>query len=161
MPLDSNTRDVALDILDRALHPGTSDQEALASIHAWRRKTGNALIREVVQPTNPLHAANPVQAEQPPNAADIVWRSIQRRDTEIVALRTQLAAFATEVETLRRKVAIEIDRTIRTQRELSTAKAKIADLEAAPEDRRRWWRRQAGPNARAMPGSVLPPPDPA
>lgn len=47
MPLDSNTRDVALDILDRALHPGTSDEEVVASIYAWRRKTGNALIRDV------------------------------------------------------------------------------------------------------------------
>src|SRR5215469_10344552 len=106
MPLDSNTRDVALDILDRALHPGTGDEEVLASIHAWRRKTGNALIREVVQPTDPVQASDPVQPDEPPNAADIVWRSIQRRDTEIISLRARLVASAVEVETLYRKVAV-------------------------------------------------------
>ena len=80
MPLDSNTKDVALDILDRALHPGTSDEEVVASIYAWRRKTGNALIREVLQPTNPTEAGEPASAE-------IVWQSIQRRDAEMSALR--------------------------------------------------------------------------
>ncbi len=134
MPLDSNTRDVALDILDRALHPGTSDEEVVASIYAWRRKTGNALIREVLQPTNPTEAGEPA-------AAEIVWQSIQRRDAEINALRRRLAASTGETEALRRKVQVEIDRTIRTQQELEAARAKIANLEAAIPDRRRWWTR--------------------
>lgn len=134
MPLDSNTRDVALDILDRALHPATSDEEVVASIYAWRRKTGNALIREVLQPTNPTEAEEPAGAE-------IVWQSIQRRDAEINALRRRLAASAGEAESLRRKVQVEIDRTIRTLQELEAARAKIANLEAAFPDRRRWWTR--------------------
>jgi hypothetical protein len=134
MPLDSNTRDVALDILDRALHPSTSDEEVVASIYAWRRKTGNALIREVLQPTTPTEAGQPA-------AAEIVWQSIQRRDVEINALRTRLAASKREAESFRRKVQVEIDRTIRTQQELEAARAKIADLEAASSGRRRWWTR--------------------
>jgi hypothetical protein len=134
MPLDSNTRDVVLDILDRALHPGTSDEEVVASIYAWRRKTGNALIREVLQPTNPTEAWEPATAE-------IVWQSIQRRDAEINAFRRRLAASTGEAESLRRKVQVEIDRTIRTQQELETARAKIANLEAASSGRRRWWTR--------------------
>jgi hypothetical protein len=134
MPLDSNTRDVALDILDRALHPGTSDEEVVASIYAWRRKTGNALIRDVLQPTGLTEAVEP-------GAAEIVWKSIERRDAEINALRTRLAASTGETESLRRKVQVEIDRTIRTQQELEAASAKIADLEAALSDRRRWWSR--------------------
>jgi hypothetical protein len=134
MPLDSNTRDVALDILDRALHPGTSDEEVVASIYAWRRKTGNALIREVLQPTTPTEAGEPA-------AAEIVWRSIQRRDAEINALRTRLAVSKGEAESLRRKVQVEIDRTIRTQQELEMARAKIANLEGALSGRRRWWTR--------------------
>lgn len=134
MPLDSNTMDVALDILDRALHPGTSDEEMVASIYAWRRKTGNALIRDVLRPTNPAEAREPA-------AAEIVWHSIQRRDAEIDALRTRLAASAGEAESLRRKVQVEIDRTIRTQQELEASRAKIAHLEAALSDRRRWWTR--------------------
>jgi hypothetical protein len=134
MPLDSNTRDVALDILDRALHPGTNDEEVVASIYAWRRKTGNALIREVLQPTHPTEAPEPV-------AAEIVWQSIQRRDAELNALRMRLAASTVEAESLRRKVQVEIDRTIRTQQELEAARAKIANLEAAASDSRRWWTR--------------------
>jgi hypothetical protein len=134
MPLDSNTRDVALDILDRALHPGTSDEEVVASIYAWRRKTGNALIREVLQPTTPTEAGEPA-------AAEIVWRSIQRRDAEINALRTRLAVSKGEAESLRRKVQVEIDRTIRTQQELEMARAKIANLVGALSGRRRWWTR--------------------
>lgn len=134
MPLDSNTRDVALDILDRALHPGTSDEEVVASVYAWRRKTNNALIRDVLQPTTPTEAGEPASAE-------IVWQTIQRRDAEINALRTRLAASTVEAESLRRKVQVEIDRTIRTQQELEAARAKIANLEAASSDRRRWWTR--------------------
>jgi hypothetical protein len=42
---------------------------------------------------------------------------------------------------IRRKVQVEIDRTIRTQQELEAAKAKIANLEALSSDRRRWWTR--------------------
>ena len=134
MPLDSNTRDVALDILDRALHPGTSDEEVVASIYAWRRKTGNALIREVLQPSNPTEAEEPA-------AAEIVWQSIQRRDVEITALRARLAASLVETESLRRKVQVEIDRTMRTQQELEATRTKITNLEAALSDRRRWWTR--------------------
>jgi len=137
MPLDSHTRDVALDILDRALHPGTSDEEVVASIHAWRRKTGNALIRDVVQPIDRI-----LSGEEPAGAADIVWRAIQRRDGEIGVLRTRLAAYHEEIESFRRKVAVEIDRTVRTLQELALAKAKIADLEATMTRRRHWWKKR-------------------
>lgn len=134
MPLDSNARDVALDILDRALHPRTSDAEAIASIHAWRRKTGNALIREVVEPNHP------VSPEEPPDAAEIVWRSIQRRDSEIAALRSRLAVRNEENESLRRRIAVETDRSIRSQQELEAAKAKIAELEGTRMHHQPWWK---------------------
>jgi len=41
--------EVALDCLERAVHAGTSDAEALAAIRAWRRKTGQRLVREVCE----------------------------------------------------------------------------------------------------------------
>jgi len=41
--------EVALGCLERAVHAGTSDAEVLASIHAWRRKAGRRLVREVCE----------------------------------------------------------------------------------------------------------------
>jgi hypothetical protein len=109
MEPDLHDIEVALDILDQALHQATSDHEALASIHAWRRKTSNALIREYIQPIGPI-AGVP--------------------ESVVTHLRGRILALEAEVRQLKEARRIQAERTVEIKQELYAAQAT---------PKRRWW----------------------